>query len=169
MNDNVKIDKLSKYQMELIKLLKVSYSARREEIYINDFNDEMLFSIQLYEYDEDFMYYKNKFIFDGDIIAQNILTYFESEIVEMLIEKYFDTALESGIRFEKTFKIDNTPSYDDSLHVVYFDYTYMLVFASDEDEALEYCSDALIKSGYDDGTENNVLYNGVFKIESRLC
>ena len=170
MNTNIKIDKLSKYQMELIKLLRISYSPRREEIYINDFNNEMLCKIDLYDYDDDFMYFKNKFILNGDTIDQNILTCFESEIIDILIDKYFGTALENGIRFSKTFSIDNIPSSfgDDFLYAVYFDYTYMLVFANDEDDALVYCSEKLIESGYDDCTEDSVLYNAVVKIESRL-
>jgi len=161
------IIKLNELQLQQLKLINCTYSKHREEIYINDFNENRIFQINLYN-SENFESEKLLYICNDDVIINNVFYYNDDVIIDYLYNNYFHTAL-TNISF-KTFDIIgyNDGYYDNELYCVYFDYTYQLIFSSSEDSALEKVSELLIESGYDDCTENNVLYNAVLKVESEV-
>lgn len=163
------IKQLDKRQMEVLKLIKVDYSLLRNEIYINDFNDERLFHIDLCDYDLSSFTYE-LLTEDNEVIPNNVYYYFDDEIEDILYNRYFDTAI-SNLMFE-TFNIMNISDIvDDTLYCVYFDYTYQLVFASDEDDALIKVSDMLSDNnyGYNEVTEeyDEILFNFVVKVDCK--
>jgi len=163
--------KLTSKQLELLKLVKISYSEHREEIYIDDFNDERLFQVNLWdgidtfdELDE----LKKEFIINGEVYNNQVIYLYDNEIEDILYNKYFHTSL--GNIILESFHVANFPDYvDDTLYTVYFDYTYMILYASDEDSALIKCDEILQENGYydfsaDEQDEPQVLYNGVLQV-----
>lgn len=148
------------HDVEIQKLFDVSFSERRQELYISDFNDNQLFTIQLYDLNEeikaDIMRESQHEYFD----KQAVYYYYKDEIIDLIDSKYPDL----NIGF-KTFDIINFKSNQDSIYIVgLLDYTRHLVFAYDEDEALINVSDFIEKlEGIDSSDEG--FFQTVFKIE----
>ena len=148
------------HDVEIQKLFDVSYSERRQELYVSDFNDNQLFTIQLYDLDEeikaDIMRESQHEYFD----KQAVYYYYKDEIVDLIDSKYSDL----NIGF-KTFDIINFKSRQDSLYVVgLLDYTSYLVFAYDEDEALISVSDFIENLESIDSSQEG-FFQTVSKIE----
>jgi hypothetical protein len=148
------------HDVEIQKLFDVSYSERRQELYITDFNDNQLFTIQLYEIDEemkaDIMRESQHEYFD----KQAVYYYYKDEIIDLIDAIYPNLNIDF-----KTFDIINFKSSQDSLYIVgLLDYTKYLTFAYDEDEALqnvyEFIEDL---EGIDTSEEG--FFQTVFKIE----
>ena len=156
----IKKTNFTSHDVEIQKLFDVSFSERRQELYISDFNENQLFTIQLYELDEetkaDIMRESQHDYFD----KQAIYYYYKDEIIDLIDSKYPDL----NIGF-KTFDIINFKSHQDSLFIVgLLDYTRYLVFAYDEDEALISVSDFIDNLEYIDSSEEG-FFQTVFKIE----
>lgn len=168
----MKIANLNNQELNIMKLIKGTYSNVRDEIYINDIEDNQIFQINLWDNEEDYDYYKERYYIDAqfasdEVILQNIVEDYKDVIIAWYEANYEGTALEN-IAFN-TFNILGFPDANDidNLYCVYYDYIYQLVFAQDEEEALDKVMDMNAEYAEIGCEEEETLYNGVIEIKSK--